>query len=85
MTQMPVTFFQVGRRWFSGKRLNQNYEKAGFPHLFDPCNLQEETAEQDDGDDTDLDEDKVVDSYCYDMIWSNLIIVFIITTIIIVE
>ena len=79
MTQMPVTFFQVGRRWFSGKRLNQNYEKAGFPHLFDPCNLKEDTDEQDDGDDTDLDEDKVVDGYWlqYDQILSLLFVLLL--------
>ena len=66
MTQMPVSFFQLGRRWFSGKRLNQNYKKSGFPHLFDPCNLEEDKEERDDGDDTDLDEDKVVDGYWRD-------------------
>ena len=54
---MPVSFFHVGRRWFSGKRLNQNYRQSGFPHLFDPSNLKEDT--EDDGDDTDLDEDNV--------------------------
>ena len=59
MTQMPVSFFHVGRRWFSGKRLNQNYEKTGFPHLYDASNLKEDTEEHDDGDDTDLDEDNV--------------------------
>ena len=59
MTQMPVSFFHVGRRWFTGKRLNQNYEKTGFPHLYDESNSKEDTEEHDDGDDTDLDEDNV--------------------------
>ena len=35
MTKVPVSFFKIGRRWFSGKRINENYHKADFPHLFD--------------------------------------------------
>ena len=80
MTQMPVSFFQVGRRWFSGKRLNQNYEN------FNPCK-KEDTEELEDDDDTDLDEDKVVDGYwldykksyyCY-VWWLLLLILFLLS------
>ena len=56
---MPVSFFDVGRRWFSGKRLNQNYQKEEFPHLFDPINVRADFEYEDDGDDTDQDEDNV--------------------------
>ena len=63
MTKIPVSFFKYGRRWFSGKRLNDNYEKKNFPHLFNrEGNLRGQDDfydDDDDGNDTDLDEDNV--------------------------
>ena len=61
MTKVPVSFFSVGRRWFSGKRPNQGYERLNFPHLYDEDGMERGDRDlyDDDSDDTDLDEDNV--------------------------
>ena len=53
---IPVTlkFYDIGRRWFNGKKINKNYNKKNFPHLFDDQGKRRneyETSSDDDSDD----------------------------------
>ena len=62
---IPVTlkFYGIGRRWFSGKKINKGYSKRNFPHLFDDLGQQrkEEEASSDDGSENDLEDDDSLD------------------------
>lgn len=35
MTSILVKFYNDGKRWFNGERINANYDKQNFPHLYD--------------------------------------------------
>ena len=35
MMSLNLTFYNVGRRWFSGKKLNTGFDKQKFPHIYD--------------------------------------------------
>eukprot|EP00092_Neocalanus_flemingeri_P013687 GFUD01014760.1.p1 GENE.GFUD01014760.1~~GFUD01014760.1.p1 ORF type:complete len:1163 (-),score=280.67 GFUD01014760.1:114-3602(-) len=65
---IPVTlkFYGVGRRWFSGKKINKNYSKSNFPHLFASNGQQRKEVEcssdecsSDDFEDDDVDIEKL--------------------------
>ena len=34
MQPVSLRFYEVGKRWFNGKRINADYKKSNFPHLF---------------------------------------------------
>ena len=63
---IPVTlkFYGIGRRWFSGKKINKNYSKDNFPHLFDNDGLQrtEEECSSEEVSDVDLEDDDTDDT-----------------------
>ena len=54
---IPVTlkFYDIGRRWFNGKKINKNYNKKNFPHLFDDQGKRRNEYETSSDDDTDDD------------------------------
>lgn len=35
MMSIQLTFYNVGRRWFSGKNLNAGFDPQKFPHVYD--------------------------------------------------
>ena len=54
MLSIIVSFHHNGRRWFSGKKINQDFEDIKFPEEFD-------RVESEDEDDIEKD----VDNACY--------------------
>lgn len=35
MMSISLTFYNVGRRWFNGKKLNTGFDPQNFPHIYD--------------------------------------------------
>ena len=62
---IPVTlkFYGVGRRWFSGKKINKNYSTRNFPHLFEDDGKQrkEDDTSSEDGSENDFEDDDSLD------------------------
>ena len=34
MRPVSLKFYDVGKRWFDGKKINATYSKGDFPHLY---------------------------------------------------
>ena len=62
MLTITLKFYNVGRRWFSGKKMNQGFTTDSFPRIFHKGGLKRTESQYDENIDSERDEDNI--DYC---------------------
>ena len=66
MLSIKLKFYNIGRRWFSGKNMNKGFRESNFPHIFDHKGFERLESEFDD-DFLDTERDEDIEAYASDL------------------
>ena len=50
MRPITLKFYEVGKRWFNGKKINADYSQSDFPHLYKQMEENWKDRREDDSD-----------------------------------